>query len=318
MNAFQKASVWQVLLSLMWDDVQALISCAATEAKIIHFHIGMSHEANKDMKSAIVAFRRAVELDESYRDASWRLALALQKSGDTRALLTILQAQCDARPEDAKPLIALGNAYLDLVSRVLVISLRPAKRARGALTVQGDLSKALVVLEKAVGLNPKSYLAAFTYAVALHMSGRVRVPESFWTFDVCGLFPPNVSYPQATEARTYYESAIAMSPTPLVRGHYNLSLLFANTGHAPAASREAEKVCVPAALPGNSAYFLFSLPFVGYCFALCRPWTLRNPVGSTPKQVLMRTIWLFFRIKRPYFETRHHSRHPVAWRSTFP
>jgi tetratricopeptide (TPR) repeat protein len=77
----------------------------------------MSHEANKDMKGAIAAFRKAVELDESYRDASWRLALALQKAGDTGSLLSILQAQCDARPEDVKPLIALGNAYIDFVSR---------------------------------------------------------------------------------------------------------------------------------------------------------------------------------------------------------
>lgn len=47
--------------------VQGLTCCPPGEAKLFHFHWGMSLEQNKDLKGAIVQYRKAVELDPGYR-----------------------------------------------------------------------------------------------------------------------------------------------------------------------------------------------------------------------------------------------------------
>ncbi len=49
---------------------------------------------------------------------------------------------------------------------------------------------------------------------------------------------------QLEEAKVRYDRAIRLSPAPLVRAHYNLSLLYAGSGSSTEAAREAKKVRV--------------------------------------------------------------------------
>lgn len=125
--------------------MQGLTCCKPSDAKLYFFHIGMCYESSKNLPKAIAQYKRATELDTNYRyivealigcvistlsvdnvpcrDAAWRLALAIQKSGDSAALITSLTALCEAHPGDVRHKVALGNALLDLVCFVLFAEL---------------------------------------------------------------------------------------------------------------------------------------------------------------------------------------------------
>ena len=83
----------------------------ASRSAKLYSALGYTYEQQKQYKNAIVAYRRAIELDRDNLDAIRGLAQNLLNDGQTDAALEQYKIIAESNPEDAKTYLQMGEIY---------------------------------------------------------------------------------------------------------------------------------------------------------------------------------------------------------------
>ena len=140
------------------------------------YQTGMQALAQKDDRSALTAFQRAVELDASLADAHYQLGVLHGKESQWKPAIHALQTAIKLTPDFADAYVRLGEAYLigtanakNAIEPLLrALQLQPdllrARRLLGdAYLRQNRIEDAIYHLKRAMQDSESRYLLGFAY-----------------------------------------------------------------------------------------------------------------------------------------------------------
>lgn len=145
----------------------AMVGCTSVaERKQRHFALGNDHAAKGEYPEAIIEYRNAVQLDEKFGPARYRLALAYEHTGDMNQAFREMVRAADLMPDDtdvqlrAGGLLLLAGRYEDAAARAQKVLGRDPKNV-DALILLGkggaglkDSDSALALLQNATKQLP--------------------------------------------------------------------------------------------------------------------------------------------------------------------
>jgi tetratricopeptide (TPR) repeat protein len=150
----------------------------------VHYMSGSLHEVRGQLREAVIALRRAVELDAEHEPARFRLAVILIDQSEARAALPHLRLLMEQQPAGVAVLTDLARC-LDqlgeedeaetLLDRALALNPRHAGalRERGLLAVRKDQpERAEIWLRQACTLAPGDYKLHYQLMLCLQRLGK--------------------------------------------------------------------------------------------------------------------------------------------------
>ena len=219
-------------------------SIGAHPSPVYYNNLGNALRDAHKLDDAVVAYRRAVEIEPGYADAHNNLGNALREAGDAAAALTSCARAIELKPGNAEAFNNLGNALKDLgeldaaiAAYGKAIAAKPALAEAHlnlgiAMQAKGYSDAALQCLRETVALAPQLAAAHDKLASILMHRGEIAeaidayrrvvelTPRSAHAFNALGNALNGAA--RVPEALPCYEQAIALDPD-FADAHHNLA-----------------------------------------------------------------------------------------------
>ena len=242
-----------------WSDSITLFEHTLTVSEnnsMAHCYLGTSLANADQLDSAVVHYRRSLELDPHYAAAHYGLGVALEKTGHEDEALQHYEEAVRLRPNFPQAHQGLGLALLrsgQLVEARIQFQFAaghdqdfaPAQRGLGLVAAKaGKFQEAARYYENALRLQPRSIETHRDYARALaaenrhteacaHFQAALRLAPSDATIHYeLGLSLEATNH--ETEAASCYAEATRLNPA-FAEAHYNLGLILINQDKIPEA-----------------------------------------------------------------------------------
>ena len=179
---------------------ESYLKATQIDGKSASAYLGLAHSkaAQNQLAEAEPHFRKAAELDSSYRDALLELASLLEKSGKTQEAVEIYKQFPEniAARERIGALLLASKQYADAIPQLeQAVAKDPTPANRIALAkayrLNKQLDKAQPLLEQALAAEPQNFDLNMMYGDVLSVQGKY-VPSAQFYFKATQLKPDSV------------------------------------------------------------------------------------------------------------------------------